>query len=725
MSVIGWASGINGTWAQASDWSGGVVPTMNDTVSISVGGTYTVTVAAAAAAGSLLLANQTATLNVASTLIAGNFADQQSEVQIQHGGLLAVTTGLANLGQAGTPSSATIDGLGSFQTGTAVTTTVQAALNAFGQPVTELTLGGGITWSNLGTVIEAGGIVVGDGTGESAHIVNSAGALIDFTNLDSSITTDKGASGLLTNAGTLKEAAAGDTTNVSVGVASSGTIALAAGTLQLNAGSNIGGTVSGAGVLAFGAGDSMLTAATTGNLLIDGGVLTVSPSSTIAGNINITSGTLGAGAGTITSVTASGAFSATQGTISLTAHDTLNLTDGADFGNFTATGATVDGGGTLSLGAGTVNNVVFGANVFNTPQVELTLGGNATLSNAGTLVDSGIITVGNASGNSGNIVNAVGGTLEFDTNVSGIGLNNGAKATLTNAGTILQSTNTGTTTTIAASTTSTGVIDLESGTLNLAGPNNSIGGTISGLGTLSFSAGRSVLTGASNTSLLVDGGVVVLNAAAGTTNSDVTVSSGHLTVGTAQTVDGSVLVSGGELFLSGAKLTASALAVDGSGLLTGAGQLAGIVADNGTIEAQRGTLTVDNTVSGSGTFLISGASDLALLGSVNVAGISFLAGAGEELQLGKPGSVVATINGFGSTDTIDLLKTAATGLSFTNNQLTIENGANQVAVLDFASGYSQTNFALASDGAGGTLIQFVPNHASLVQDAFRAFGHVL
>src|SRR5208282_2316622 len=72
------------------------------------------------------------------------------------------------------------------------------------------------------------------------------------------------------------------------------------------------------------------------------------------------------------------------------------------------------------------------------------------------------------------------------------------------------------------------------------------------------------------------------------------------------------------------------------------------------------------------------------------------------LALGAPGQFAPTIDGFSKGDTIDLLHTAVTSLSFANNVLTIMNGSTNVATLDITGNYTTSDFTLASDNNGGT-----------------------
>ena len=64
--------------------------------------------------------------------------------------------------------------------------------------------------------------------------------------------------------------------------------------------------------------------------------------------------------------------------------------------------------------------------------------------------------------------------------------------------------------------------------------------------------------------------------------------------------------------------------------------------------------------------------------------------------------MTATISGFGTTDTIDLLNITATG-SFANGILTLTGPHGGHAALHFAGSYA-SGFTIGSDGHGGTAI---------------------
>jgi hypothetical protein len=81
--------------------------------------------------------------------------------------------------------------------------------------------------------------------------------------------------------------------------------------------------------------------------------------------------------------------------------------------------------------------------------------------------------------------------------------------------------------------------------------------------------------------------------------------------------------------------------------------------------------------------------------------VDFLAATGL-LDLAKPLDFPGTISGFGGGDQIDLLKTAETGFSYTNNLLTVVDGTKTVAALAFSG--ASNSFLFAGDAHGGTPI---------------------
>ena len=129
-----------------------------------------------------------------------------------------------------------------------------------------------------------------------------------------------------------------------------------------------------------------------------------------------------------------------------------------------------------------------------------------------------------------------------------------------------------------------------------------------------------------------------------------------------------------------------------------------------------GALTIAGTASGGGTAVIENGATLTADGTLSLTAVQFASGA-ESLVLGSPTSVTSTLAGFGTGDTIDLVKLVANGESFANGTLTLLSGSKQVAQLTLAGSYTSNNFTLTSDGHGGTDIGFVAGaHAATAQD---------
>ena len=240
-------------------------------------------------------------------------------------------------------------------------------------------------------------------------------------------------------------------------VALAGTVSVA-GTLGLNGGGTVGGTLNGVGTLEFGTGSFALAAttsvATTLNLLVNGGTLVVGATETLGSPLELI------GSGTLT---------VAKGTLTLSGPVSLGLA-----GSPSEPGGTLNGPGTLST-TGTVT-----IQPATSPVLNVT--GGLTWLNAGVVNDVGL---GGLTG--AKVVNQALGTF----NVVGDGVSLTADATpgnlFTNAGLLAKTSGTGTST-ISVSLVSTGVINVASGTLDLTG-GGTIGGVVNGAGTLLLGAG--------------------------------------------------------------------------------------------------------------------------------------------------------------------------------------------------------------------------------------------
>ncbi len=141
----------------------------------------------------------------------------------------------------------------------------------------------------------------------------------------------------------------------------------------------------------------------------------------------------------------------------------------------------------------------------------------------------------------------------------------------------------------------------------------------------------------------------------------------------------------------------------GSGTLS----FLGAVTNTGTIDASAGVLSIKTAVGGTGTLEVGATGTLSLLKGAGAGQtVDFLTTTGL-LDLSKPIDFKGTIDGFGGSDRIDLLKAPETSFSYAGGVLTVKNGNRTEASLHFGGSYTQSDFSLASDGHGGTFITFV------------------
>lgn len=85
------------------------------------------------------------------------------------------------------------------------------------------------------------------------------------------------------------------------------------------------------------------------------------------------------------------------------------------------------------------------------------------------------------------------------------------------------------------------------------------------------------------------------------------------------------------------------------------------------------------------------------------------AGAGGILELGAASEFAASIAGFTSGQTIDLLEIAATGATVNgSDQLVIVDGTSTVATLQLTGSYTGDTFNVTSDGDNGSDITVTP-----------------
>ncbi|MDQ2801132.1 MAG: hypothetical protein M3Y41_00010 [Pseudomonadota bacterium] len=456
MSKISWVSGIGGSWAVGSDWSGGQAPTAADDAAIAQAGTYTVNVAGVAVARSLTIDAAGATVDDVGTLApAGLLLLQAGTLDLNGmiaGGTIAVTGGrfddayatLAGVTVEGTLELAapsgylvanglTLAGAGAGGVGGGTINLAAGNLAFNTQTLTAGTIdlgnGLGLGYGSL-SVLSGGTLTLGaQARIEDLGLGQSTGALVNRGTIDAGV---RGASlliaGPLVNQGMLQVTNGDRVGLVSGSLVNSGTINVATGgvlalpgdavsnTGSINASGGIivltgrtvpaelavfahsGGVVELAGTLDNTSGTLQLGAGTAiGRLVLGGGEIA-------GGTVRDTGGGLIAAGGTLDNVTY-------QGTLDVAA--SLVVADG-----IAATGSGGSGAGLIDvtapgaqltfLGSQIVDNarielggVLGGSDFFSDPVGELTLGrhlliehsaGGATL--AGIMVNEGTILAG-------------------------------------------------------------------------------------------------------------------------------------------------------------------------------------------------------------------------------------------------------------------------------------------------------------------------------------------
>ena len=264
-----------------------------------------------------------------------------------------------------------------------------------------------------------------------------------------------------------------------------------------------------------------------GTLELSGGVFSVGASGVSgAGAMQVLGATLNfSGSGTVSDSVAVGG----NGTLSASAGKDGTISGALTIGE---PAATYSGDGYL-LGAGTLTTTGVTTVADYSSNAELFLGSGLTWVNGGAENDGGYGYLNNVGSDTVTIVNQAGANLNFTTDNANLVQYNGGTDTFTNAGTLAKTGGTGTST-LQAAVNSTGVILVASGVLDLT-DGGSIGGTVSGAGTVGFGGG----------SFAAGGGI------AGS---------------------GNLVITGAALNFSGSGTVTAAVAVNGNGTLSvGAG----------------------------------------------------------------------------------------------------------------------------------------------------------
>ena len=649
------------------------------------------------------LAVQTGTTTVGSTSGA-------TVVSVANGATLATNatgdlsdTAAVALTGSGALTLGASDTIGNLTGGGSVALAANTLTLSTGTATSSATIGG----SGGVTVAGATQTLSGVSTYTGATTVNS-GAL-NLTGSLASTNVTVGATGTLTTAGGLSNdatvtttggtfALAGDETIASL-TGTGATITLGANTLTLaNAAGTYTGAISGAGNLAISAGSQSLGATTfTGDLLVNGGTLSLTGTLADAVDVMVASG------GTVN-------FTVSDTFASLTNSGLVNLGGASviSVGTYTQIDGTLSGTGTLTATTSNLDQIVVNAGT--------TLAG-ATVNINGATTVAGTVTAPDINVNAGILTLTNTGTINSATTVdilAGAGLTTGGSqqiangATVANAGVI----------TLGGTETITNLSG--AGRVDAAGQNLNVTGTLSTTGDIVIGALDVVTLNGSSTiasaSVTADNGTFAGNINSGSLTKE---TGGLLTITSAQDYVGATTVSAGTLALTGSLASTNVtvqtgsllsstggladgttLTLNGTGALTLTGDetFASIAAGTGAITATGvdvlvtgnlstgGSIAVDDLTVG-GTF--TSTSTIASTGVIT-ASVGTLSGAITDGAIVKNGAGLLTLSG---------TNTATDSVTVNGGTLTLA-GTSQFSSLDVNAGLLNVNAASAATVVG-------------------------
>jgi hypothetical protein len=687
-------------------------------------------------ASGLMLTTGAVTINAATVYLnenmayAGRFTLSQSGT-LNLGSSTLNLTGLGSLGGIVASSNLNLSGVGHFN---------------------GLTLENGTKLSLTGTYSQTGAINLGQ-TGSGTLSVASTGMLRLTSN---SVITNNNLGGVLQNAGLVIKTGGSPNngaTNIYAAVNNTGTIDVAVGTLAFFAPSNgatstLGGTLTGAGTVAFDTGNFAISSSSfklaTGRM-----VLANSASLTL----------------TSTGLTYAGAFDQIGGTLVV---GTPGVSGGS---TLTLSGlASLDGG--LLKGTGTI--LSSGAvHLGNTESLE----GNLTFDFGGvtpnTVSQTGTIQLGNQTDA---ITTANIGSME-DWLLEGASSILGVNGTINNTGLFEKISGSGTS--IVQNTfnnLANGIVDVNSGMLMLSG-GGALGGSVTGAAALDISGNVSFLSGLSLTvgELILDNGQIALGgnltyandwsqeggtlALAGDTltltgiasleagsiqGAGTVVVNGPAIIGQGPSLSQPIsLIQGAQLILNGTTEQNGTLAMTGgstsptltigaggtyaldpsacigvpgssvigtvvvagtlSALGAGVSTITAAVVDNNLIRVSNGDMSFMGPVSGTGSIVVGSGGTVELNATTpEHIGITFIAGGGV-LSLAHPDVFGSTITGFASGDVIELQGFAFANITpvVSGDTVTLTEASGQSMTLHFNTAQSATHLTLGEGPHGG------------------------
>ncbi len=281
-----WLNPVSGDFSNAADWSTGAVPGANDSVALSVAGTYTVAVTTSTTMRSVEETDSGATLSIgagdALTLSAGsNFNGDITGLGSLNltGGLTtfegdgAISTGSWLLSGTGTDVTLNqaLTYTGTFQDQDAAVTLSGGNLTLNGSVtltddsingmdtlidlgttnISGFTIGGTAQFENAGVLSQSGNsVTVGDTLGDAASLLNATTGTYDILD-NSGIALGAAATSLVTNDGIFEKTGGGGFSNIAPNFVNSSQVLVSSGTLDFE------GAVTGSGTDTIGAGSTL------------------------------------------------------------------------------------------------------------------------------------------------------------------------------------------------------------------------------------------------------------------------------------------------------------------------------------------------------------------------------------------------------------------------------------------------------------------------------------
>ncbi len=159
---------------------------------------------------------------------------------------------------------------------------------------------------------------------------------------------------------------------------------------------------------------------------------------------------------------------------------------------------------------------------------------------------------------------------------------------------------------------------------------------------------------------------------------------------------------------TGVAAQADTVSVGNGGSLTGAGKLIGSLyeATHGSVEAQGGVLSIGGDISGGGKLLIADGATLDI-GASDVNAVVY-EGAGGTLKLEHPASLSGGLSGMRVGDIIDLAGVKVSDATRSGHSLTVTEKGGGLLTFQVAGTLAGTQFAVQSDGHGGSDIVVEP-----------------